>query len=129
MTDAARPGRDPGRAPAWLSADTPTLPVATFTVAGVPSALVPGRLAAGYAIGVGHSRLGADPYLSRLLGLTSEDARRRRGQGRRGNRRAVSGAVRASAGINMTGDDVRRLLSAVADVAAGDPPIPYRQDP
>jgi hypothetical protein len=29
----------------------------------------------------------------------------------------------------MTGDDVRRLLSAVADVAAGDPPIPYRQDP
>ena len=87
------------------------------------------RLAAEYAIGVGHSRFGADPYLIRLLGLTSEEARRQRGQTRRGDRRAVPGAVRASAGINITGDDVRRLLAAVADVAAGAPPVPYRQDP
>ena len=40
----------------------------------------------------------------------------------------VPGAVRASAGINITDDDVRRLLAAVAGVAAGDPPVPYRQD-
>jgi len=111
------------------AADAPTLPVATFTVAGVPHALVAARLAAEYAIGVGHSRFGADPYLIRLLGLTSEDARRQRGQTRRRDRRAVPGAVRASAGINITGDDVRRLLAAVADVAAGAPPVPYRQDP
>jgi len=111
------------------AADAPTLPVATFTVAGVPHALVAARLAAEYAIGVGHSRFGADPYLIRLLGLTSEDACRQRGQTRRGDRRAVPGAVRASAGINMTGDDVQRLLAAVADVAAGAPPVPYRQDP
>ncbi len=110
-------------------ADAPTLPVATFTVAGVPHALVAARLAAEYAIGVGHSRFGADPYLIRLLGLTSEEARQQRGQTRRGDRRAVPGAVRASAGINITGDDVRRLLAAVADVAAGAPPVPYRQDP
>ncbi len=110
-------------------ADAPTLPVATFTVAGVPHALVAARLAAEYAIGVGHSRFGADPYLIRLLGLTSEDARRQRGQTRRRDRRAVPGAVRTSAGINITGDDVRRLLAAVADVAAGAPPVPYRQDP
>jgi selenocysteine lyase/cysteine desulfurase len=111
------------------AADAPTLPVATFTVAGVPHALVAARLAAEYAIGVGHSRFGADLYLIRLLGLSSEDARRQRGQTRRGDRRAVPGAVRASAGINITGDDVRRLLAAVADVAAGAPPVPYRQDP
>ena len=111
------------------AADAPTLPVATFTVAGVPHALVAARLAAEYAIGVGHSRFGADPYLIRLLGLTSEEARRQRGQTRRGDRRAVPGAVRASAGINITGDDVRRLLAAVADVAVGAPPVPYRQDP
>jgi selenocysteine lyase/cysteine desulfurase len=110
-------------------ADASTLPVATFTVAGVPHALVAARLAAEYAIGVGHSRFGADPYLTRLLGLTSEEARRQRGQPRRGDRRAVPGAVRASAGINITGDDVRRLLAAIADVAAGAPPVPYRQDP
>ena len=97
------------------AADAPTLPVATFTVAGVPHALVAARLAAEYAIGVGHSRFGADPYLFRLLGLTSEDARRHRGQTRPGDRWAVRGAVRASAGINITGDDVRRLLTAVAE--------------
>jgi selenocysteine lyase/cysteine desulfurase len=97
------------------AADTPTLPVATFTVTGVPPALVAARLAAEFAIGVGHSRFGADPYLIRLLGLTSEDAR--------------PGAVRASAGLNIAGEDVQRLLDAVADVAAGDPPVAYHQDP
>ena len=111
------------------SADTPTLPVVTFTVAGVPHALVAARLAAEYAIGVGHSRFGADPYLIRLLGAGGEEARRQRGQASRADRRTVPGAVRASAGINITGDDVQRLLAAVAGVAAGDPPVPYRQDP
>ena len=110
-------------------ADAPALPVATFTVAGVPHALVAARLAAEYAIGVGHSRFGADPYLIRLLGLTSGEAPQPGGRARRGDRRAVPGAVRASASINVTGDDVQRLLAAVADVAVGDPPVPYRQDP
>ena len=109
-------------------ADTDTIPVATFTVAGVPHALVAARLAAEYAIGVGHCQFGADAYLTRLLGLTSEDVRRHRDQARRGDRRAVPGAVRASAGINTT-DDVQRLLAAVTRVAAGNPPVPYHQDP
>jgi selenocysteine lyase/cysteine desulfurase len=111
------------------SADTQTLPVATFTVAGVPHALVAARLAAEHAIGVGHSRFGADPYLTRLLGLTREDVRQHRDQARRRDRRAVPGAVRASAGINATDEDVQRLLAAVARVAADDAPIPYHQDP
>jgi selenocysteine lyase/cysteine desulfurase len=109
--------------------DTETLPVATFTVTGVPHALVAARLAAEHAIGVGHSRFGVDRYLIRLLGLTSEDVRRHRDQAQRGDRRAVPGAVRASAGINVTDDDVQRLLAAVASVAVGDPPVPYCQDP
>ncbi len=37
--------------------------------------------------------------------------------------------LRASAGINTTREDVQRLLAAVARVAAGDPPVPYRRDP
>lgn len=106
-----------------------TLPIAAFTVEGVPHALVAARLAAEHAIGVGHSRFGADPYLTRLLGLTAEQVRQHRDRARRGDRRAVPGAVRASAGINTTDEDVRRLLGAVARVAADDPPVPYHLDP
>jgi len=108
--------------------DAETLPVATFTVEGVPHALV-ARLAAEYAIGVGHSRFGAYPYLIRLLQLTREEVHRYRDQARREDRRAMPGAVRASAGINISDDDVRRLLAAVASIAAGDPPVRYHQDP
>jgi selenocysteine lyase/cysteine desulfurase len=109
--------------------DAETLPVATFTVEGVPHALVAARLAAEYAIGVGHSRFCAYPYMIRLLGLTREEVHRYRDQARREDRRAMPGAVRASAGINVSDDDVQRLLAAVASIAAGDPPVRYHQDP
>lgn len=110
--------------------DTETLPVATFTVDGVPHALVAARLAAEDAIGVRHGCFCAHPYLMRLLGHTREEVRRHRDRVRRGDRSAMPGAVRASAGINTTDQDVTRLLTAVARIAAGDPPpVPYRQDP
>lgn len=106
-----------------------TLPVATFTVEGVPHALVAARLAAEEAIGVRHGCFCAHPYLMRLLGLTAGDVHRYREEVRRGDRRAMPGAVRASAGINTTDGDIARLLSAVARIAAGEPaPIHYRQD-
>src|SRR5208282_1763907 len=92
------------------------------TVEGVPHALVAARLAAEYAIGVGHSRFCAYPCMIRLLGLTREEVHRYHDQARREDRRAMPGAVRASAGINISDDDVRRLLAAVASIAAGDPP-------
>ena len=112
-----------------LGPDAETLPVATFTVEGVPHALVAARLAAEEGIGVRHGCFCAHPYLMRLLGLTREEVRRFRDQVRRGDRSEVPGAVRASAGLNTTGDDIARLLDAVARVARGDPPpIPYRQD-
>src|SRR5690349_2227026 len=38
-----------------------------------------------------------------------------------GDRRHLPGAVRASAGINTTADDIDRFLSAVAAIAAGQP--------
>jgi selenocysteine lyase/cysteine desulfurase len=108
--------------------DTETLPVAAFTVQGVPHALVAARLAAEDAIGVRHGCFCAHPYLMRLLGLSRQEVHRYRDQVRRGDRSAMPGAVRASAGINTTGDDVQRLLAAVARVAASDPPVRYRQD-
>ena len=106
-----------------------TLPVATFTVEGVPHALVAARLAAEEAIGVGHGCFCAHPYVMRLLGLTREQVRRYRAQMRHGDRSAAPGAVRASTSLNTTEGDIDRLLDAVERVAYGDPPpIPYRQD-
>jgi len=103
--------------------------VATFTVDGVPHALVAVRLAAEDAIGVRHGCFCAHPYLMRLLGHSREDVKRYRDEMRRGDRRAMPGAVRASAGLNTTAADVGRLLTAVARIArGGPPPLPYRQD-
>ena len=110
--------------------DAETLPVAAFTIDGVPHALIAARLAAEDAIGVRHGCFCAHPYLARLLGRTREDMHRYRDQVRRGDRSAMPGAVRASAGINTTEKDVTRLLTAVARIAdGGPPPVPYRQDP
>ncbi len=112
------------------SLDTETLPVATFTIDGIPHALAAARLSAEDAIGVRHGCFCAHPYLTRLLGYTREEVRRYRDQVRRGDRSAMPGAVRASAGINTTEQDVARLLSAVARIADGSPPpVRYRQDP
>jgi selenocysteine lyase/cysteine desulfurase len=110
--------------------DAETLPVATFTVDGVPHALVAARLATEDAIGVRHGCFCAHPYLMRLLGYSREDVRRYRDQVRGGDRSAMPGAIRASAGINTTEQDVARLLAAVARIAAGEPPpVRYCQDP
>lgn len=105
-------------------------PVATFTVEGVPHALVAARLAAEEAIGVRHGCFCAHPYLMRLLGLSREQVLRYRAEVRHRDRSAMPGAVRASAGLNTTGGDITRLLNAMARIARGHPPpVPYRQDP
>lgn len=107
-----------------------TLPVAAFTVDSISHALVAARLAAEDGIGVRHGCFCAHPYMMRLLGLTREDVQRYRNQVRRGDRSEMPGAVRASAGINTTEQDVARPLAAVARIATGNPPpIRYRQDP
>jgi selenocysteine lyase/cysteine desulfurase len=113
-----------------VSAQHGSLPVATFTVEGVHHALVAARLSAEHAIGVRHGCFCAHPYLMRLLGLSSAEIATYRDAVRRGDRRAVPGAVRASAGLSTTGDDVDRFVAAVAAIAAdGVPPVPYDQDP
>ena len=102
----------------------------TFTVDGVPHSLVAARLSAEHAIGVRHGCFCAHPYLVRLLGLAPEDNARHWEAVRRGDRRAMPGAVRASAGLSTTSEDVDRLLHAVADIASGTPgPVRYHQDP
>lgn len=109
---------------------TDTLPVATFTVEGMPHALVAARLSAEEAIGVRHGCFCAHPYLMRLLGLGDDEVSQFRDEVRRGDRRRAPGAVRASAGINTTEADITRLIEAVTRIAAdGEPPVAYFQDP
>lgn len=110
--------------------DQPALPLATFTIEGLPYGLVAARLAAEFGIGVRHGCFCAHPYVTRLLGLTRAETEAFRADVRRGDRRRVPGAVRASAGLSTSQEDVDRLLEAVASVAGGlAPPVPYRQDP
>lgn len=108
--------------------DTETLPVAAFTVDGVPAALIAARLAAEDAIAVRHGSFSARPYLIKLLGLTPLEARASRQRARKGDRTPMPAAVLASAGINTAERDVARLLSAVERLVAGEPPVRYRRD-
>src|SRR5208283_1218734 len=109
---------------------TDTLPVATFTVEGLPHALVAARLSAEDGIGVRHGCFCAHPYLMRLLGLTDDEVADYRNEVRRGDRSRMPGAVRASCGINTTEGDISRLLAAVARIAdMKSSPVVYLQDP
>ncbi|MDA8309100.1 MAG: aminotransferase class V-fold PLP-dependent enzyme [Actinomycetota bacterium] len=111
------------------SSDTETLAVATFTVEGMHHGLVAARLAAEFGIGVRHGCFCAHPYLTRLLGLGAEHLETARSQVRRGDHRHIPGAVRASAGLGTTLDDVERFLDALRAVLSGaPPPVEYFQD-
>ncbi|MET0804153.1 MAG: aminotransferase class V-fold PLP-dependent enzyme, partial [Acidimicrobiales bacterium] len=109
---------------------TATLPTATFTVDGLSHALVAARLSAEFGIGVRHGCFCAHPYLLRLLGLDADEVAAYRGAVLRGDKRDIPGAVRASAGLSTSVDDVDRLVAAVTRIAAGEPaPVAYEQDP
>jgi selenocysteine lyase/cysteine desulfurase len=109
---------------------TETLPVATFTVDGISHALVAARLSAEDAVAVRHGCFCAHPYLMRLLGLGKAQVEEYRQQVRRGDRRQMPGAVRASLGVNGSLADVERLCAAVARLASlGPAPVSYLQDP
>lgn len=111
------------------SDDVEILPVAAFTVEGMHHALVAARLSAEYGIAVRHGCFCAHPYVVRLLGLGDTEVDAYRNEVLGGDHRSVPGAVRASAGLGTSGDDIDTLLSAVADLAGGSPtPVPYRQD-
>ena len=109
--------------------DETTLAVATFTVADTPHALVAARLSAEFGIGVRHGCFCAHPYLIRLLDLPPDEVERYRRDVLAGDRTRIPGAVRASAGISVTPEEIDRFLAAVTVIAAGDtPPVPYHQD-
>lgn len=105
------------------------LPVAAFVVEGVPHALVAARLSAEHAIGVRHGCFCAHPYLLRLLDLRPDQVAAYHDAVRRGDRREIPGAVRASAGLSTTAEGIDRFVDALAQIASGEaPPVPYEQD-
>lgn len=109
--------------------EAPTLATAAFVVEGIHHSLMAARLSVEYAVGVRDGCFCAHPYLTRLLGLTPAEVDVLRADVLRNDRRRIPGAVRASAGISTTGDDVDALLDAVAEIASGKPPlVAYVQD-
>ncbi len=109
--------------------DVDTLPVFSFTVDGVPPALVAARLSAEYAIGVRHGCFCAHPYLIRLLRLSPKAVERYRHDVLAGDRRSIPGAVRVSACLSTSAADIDRLIEALAAVADGSAsPVTYEQD-
>lgn len=109
--------------------DVDTLPLATFNVDGVHHALVAARLSAEYGIGVRHGCFCAHPYLLRLLGLSIDEVAAYKRDVLRRDRRDIPGAVRASAGLSTSSEDVGRVLAAVEEIAGGRPPLArYVQD-
>jgi selenocysteine lyase/cysteine desulfurase len=112
------------------AAGTPTLPLATFVIEDVPHALAAARLSAEFGIGVRHGCFCAHPYLLRLLGLSAAEVSSYREAVLAGDRRAIPGAVRASAGLSTSPADVDRLVDALTAITSGgDPPVAYEQDP
>ena len=110
-------------------AETDTLPLATFIVEDTPHALVAARLSAEFGIGVRHGCFCAHPYLLRLLGLSTAEVLAYREAVLVGDRRAIPGAVRASAGLSTSLADVDRLLDALGAIASGRAaPVQYQQD-
>ena len=106
-----------------------TLGVAAFSVEGLHHALVAARLSAEYGIAVRHGCFCAHPYIIRLLGLAPDEVGAYREQVLQGDHRTMPGAVRASAGLGTSTDEIDTLLDAVSELAGGHPaPVPYEQD-
>lgn len=106
-----------------------TLPVVSFTVEGMHHALVAARLSAEFGIAVRHGCFCAHPYLIRLLGLDPAAIDTYRRDVLQGDHRRTPGAVRASAGLGNSAEDIDALLDALSALAGGlDAPVPYEQD-
>ena len=77
-----------------------------------------------------HGCFCAHPYVVRLLALSDQVVHDFRDEVLAGDHRNVPGAIRASAGLGTSAEDIAVLVDAVADLAGGAPaPVPYEQDP
>jgi len=94
------------------------LPVAAFTLDGMPHALVASRLSHEHGIGVRSGCFCAHPLLMRLLQLDQGEIDLYRDKVRRGEHQLLPGTVRASAGLGTPVQDIVALGSALQRIAA-----------
>jgi selenocysteine lyase/cysteine desulfurase len=104
------------------------LGVIPFALAGVHHILVAAVLSAEFGIAVRNGTFCAQPYLRRLLGLTSADVEQARADLRAGDRTRMPGLVRASFGMYNTAEDVDALAEALQTIASGRYRGEYVQD-
>jgi selenocysteine lyase/cysteine desulfurase len=97
--------------------DADRLPVAAFTLDGVPHALLAARLAHEFAIGTRSGCFCAHPYMGRLLGLSDAAVTQFHDDVRAGHRDRVPGAVRVSANRTTYLTDVAVLGEALREIA------------
>lgn len=88
---------------------TDRLPVAAFNLPDMPHALVASRLSHEFGIGVRSGCFCAHPYVMRLLSLTDDEVAAYRYQVRHGRNGLLPGAVRASAGLGTSKEEVGAL--------------------
>jgi selenocysteine lyase/cysteine desulfurase len=94
------------------------LPVAAFNLVDVPHALVASRLSYEFGIGVRSGCFCAHPYLMRLLRLDDGQIVEYRERVRAGQHQLLPGAVRASAGLGTSPQQVKALGAALREIAA-----------
>jgi len=94
------------------------LPVAAFNLDAVPHALLASRLSHEFGIGVRSGCFCAHPYVERLLRLSPEEILSYRERVRTGQHALLPGAVRASAGLGTTRNDIESLGDALRAIAA-----------
>ena len=93
------------------------LPVAAFTLEGTHHALVAARLASEHGIAVRSGCFCAHPLLTRLLRLTPQHVAAYQDDARTGRKDRRPGAVRASAGLGTTLEDIDALGGALRALA------------
>ena len=103
--------------------DVATLPLATFTVAGVHHALVAARLSVEDGIGVRHGCFCAHPYLLRLLNLSAQQVAEYHAAVRAGDRRATPERFERAPGCPPRPPTSR----SSSPPSAGSPPVSPRR--
>lgn len=109
--------------------DASRIGVLTFNLTGFDHSLVAAVLSAEYGIGVRDGCFCAHPLLLHLLDIGSERADQLRSSLRKGERRPLPGAVRASFGVGSSTSDVERLVDAIRNLVTEGPSWEYQINP
>ncbi len=87
--------------------------VASFNLEGYKDCALAEILSAEHAIGVRHGCFCAHPLLTRLLGVSDDEAKRLHAELQAGRDPELPGAVRASLGLGTTTEDIDALTAAL----------------